>query len=1185
MKINRFDKRLVCLFIRQWLAHQRILQNGVSISVRSVMRLVWLSLMLGVVIAPITTHAENTSLTPIRVQLLWKHQFEFAGFYAAVAQGYYRDIGLDVELVAFEHGIDIVDEVVSGRAHYGVSDAGLVMQRYHGKPVVLLANLFQHSPTVLITKQSSGIISPAQMVGKRIMLAQHETGNAAILAMLNRESVSLQQMDVINHSFHAEDLITDKVDVMSAYATNEPAVLQQANVPINIIDPINYGIDFYGNNLFTSEKEVAQHPQRVNQFINATLKGWQYALSHPDEIITLILQHYRDDKSQAALEFEAHTLQRFILPEHIPLGHIDPQRMQRIVDIYRQLGFITGNFTLQGFIYAAPSVENRVNLSAEEQAWLKKNPELIVGVDPNWAPFEFIDTNGQYQGMAADYLHLIAKRCGFSIKIQDNPTWHAVMESAKAGHLDILPAVMASPQRQEFLEFTSPHIRYPMVIVSNKESRFIASLDAMEGQKIAVVKGYVTEDLLRFNHPQLNLVTTDDINQALHQVAGGEVAAFVDNLASISHAMMQLGLTNLRISGTTPYQFDLGLAVPKGQTQLRNILQKGLNSISLEEQKAIQKRWINLDYSQVVDYHKVLKMIGVAIIILLIITLWNRRLAHEISSRKLVEAKLSESEQRFRMLFEDNKAVELLVNPDDGQIVEANHAALRFYGYSHQKIKQLKISDINILPPDAVQREIVQAQTEKRDHFLFKHRLASGEIRDVEVHSGPITWGEHQLLYSIIHDVTQKIKLQQAIKQHTEQLSYQATHDHLTGLYNRPYFERVLDDIVSQVKAKQMHAVLLFIDLDGFKPVNDAAGHSAGDELLQQIADMLQTDLRKRDTLARLGGDEFAILLSHCHIEAGQSIAERMRQKIDDYVFVYDNKRFAISLSIGITPITEHSMDGQSILRAADNACNFAKNAGRNRVHVLDENQDELNEYMQEIEWLPKINQALENNAFFLHYQPICPIQDLQQPPHYEVLIRLRNTDGSLIPPQAFIPTAERYNLMRKIDYWVLKNTFAQARPEHHYAINLSGQTINDDKLLSYINALQQRYQVPTTSICFEITETAVISNLNQARDFIQQLRSKGYLFALDDFGSGLSSYAYLKNLEVDFLKIDGAFVKDMSDNPLSHAIVQSINEVAHVIGLKTIAEFVENKAIYERLQQLGVDYVQGYYVDELDKK
>jgi diguanylate cyclase (GGDEF)-like protein len=415
-------------------------------------------------------------------------------------------------------------------------------------------------------------------------------------------------------------------------------------------------------------------------------------------------------------------------------------------------------------------------------------------------------------------------------------------------------------------------------------------------------------------------------------------------------------------------------------------------------------------------------------------------------------------------------------------------------------------------------------------------------------------------------------------------ISYQASHDELTGLLNRRAFEYELKMLVDDVEAGGGRHALLYLDLDQFKIVNDTCGHMAGDELLCQLTALFEDRLRTTDTVARLGGDEFGILLRHCPLRVAMRVGEMLRQSVEEFRFSWEEKSFSLGASIGVVPVVSDSGDLTKILSTADMACLVAKQAGRNRVHAVQNNDHQIVRHRGEMEWVGRIKDALEHDRFQLFSQTIVPIDAVSgEPGHLEVLIRMLDADGNLVLPGAFIPAAERYGLMSAIDTWVFEHAVRWLRMQSMYMplprlmINLSGQSLCDQHFLPFVLETLKTSRVSTQSICFEITETAAIANLAKAKEFISTLKRRGCRFALDDFGSGLSSFSYLKELPVDYLKIDGAFVKDMVDDPIDYAMVKSINEIGHVMGKKTIAEFVETDAVFQKLRELGVDFAQGF--------
>jgi len=417
----------------------------------------------------------------------------------------------------------------------------------------------------------------------------------------------------------------------------------------------------------------------------------------------------------------------------------------------------------------------------------------------------------------------------------------------------------------------------------------------------------------------------------------------------------------------------------------------------------------------------------------------------------------------------------------------------------------------------------------------------------------------------------------------SRKFSYQAIHDALTGLINRQEFEVILSNTVDgRSNDNEVHS-LCFVDIDQFKIINDTCGHVAGDELLRQISVLLGQHCNDDETVARLGGDEFALLLYGHDLSQGKLVCEMLIAAVESFRFRWNENVFKIGISIGLTEINSQSTSYIEVIKQADSACYGAKDAGRNRYHVYQEDDQMLAQRKDDTYWATKINGALELGQLTLYAQPIVSLQNRGKI-SYEVLIRMLDEDGNLIPPGVFLPAAERFNLSHRIDQWVIDNTLAWMYKHHdeishidHISINLSGLSLSNESLLQYIIKAIKTNKVEASKISFEITETAAIANLTHAKLFISALNAYGCKFALDDFGSGLSSFAYLKNLKVDMLKIDGMFVKDMLNDPIDEAMVKSINDVGHLMGMETIAEFVENEAIRDRLEEMGINYGQGY--------
>ncbi len=430
----------------------------------------------------------------------------------------------------------------------------------------------------------------------------------------------------------------------------------------------------------------------------------------------------------------------------------------------------------------------------------------------------------------------------------------------------------------------------------------------------------------------------------------------------------------------------------------------------------------------------------------------------------------------------------------------------------------------------------------------------------------------------VFHDVTESREL-------NRRLSYHASHDLLTGLVNRREFESRVERALKSAKARESSYALCYLDIDQFKIINDTCGHSAGDVLLGQVGALLKSKVRWRDTLARLGGDEFGILLEACSLDEALRTAEVLREAVRNFRFTWEDRVFRLGASVGVVPIAADNEDVASILSAADSACAAAKEAGRNRVHSFAENDIELMRRRREMQWAARINAALEEGRFELYRMQIQPLQRPEPGQHYELLLRMRDETGRMVSPDNFIAAAERYGLTPAIDRWVIENALrwlVSARPTSARSSPCArsifpARALGDDKFLPFVIEQFQKSGIDASKICFEITETAAVASFSQANRFIQALRELGCRFALDDFGTGLSSFGYLKHFPVDFLKIDGSFVREILHDPIDREMVRSINEIGHLTGKKTIAEFAENAEIIQMLTSLGVDYAQGY--------
>ncbi len=568
---------------------------------------------------------------------------------------------------------------------------------------------------------------------------------------------------------------------------------------------------------------------------------------------------------------------------------------------------------------------------------------------------------------------------------------------------------------------------------------------------------------------------------------------------------------------------------------------------------------------------------------------------HDVTERMKLWQELQQ--ERERALVTLQSIGDGVVTTDiSGNIFYMNPTAEELTGWSCSSAQKRPIEEvINFLDEfgaSSIAKSVEVALTEKQvaaDLGQTELLSITGEKHIVEHNIAPLRDNDKNVIGGVIilHNVTDRYKLMQ-------QLSHQATHDSLTQLVNRTGFEQRLREILQSIAEEESvtntQHVICYMDLDQFKIVNDTCGHSAGDELLRQIAEQLQRHVRVGDMLARLGGDEFGLLLENCPLENALGIAEKIRQHIAAFRFSSDGKTFTIGVSIGVAPI-----DGTpgttvaTVLSTVDQACYIAKSKGRNRIHTFQPGDNESSRWHTEMQWVPHINQALDDDHFMLFAQPIASIGKHEKScSHYEILLRMKAEDGNLIAPGSFLPSAERYGLMPTLDRWVVGKAIEMLavawknNPNFTidtFGINISGAVLGDNTLLKYVKQALSSYGLPPSLLCFEITETVAIANFTHANRFVNELKDMGCQFALDDFGSGFASFSYLKTLPVDYLKIDGSFVRHLSQSAVDHTMVDAINQLGHVMGLKTIAEFVETRNILESLRILDVDYAQGYYI------
>ena len=525
----------------------------------------------------------------VTIQLKWKHSFQFAGYYAAIEKGYYADEGLDVRLREIDLSSNYIDDVLSGKATYGVSDSSLVIAREQNKPVVLISQIFQYSPLVFISHKESNITTPYDMIGKKVMSSLHGSGDAPLRALLLKTLGSLDKVKLRDFTTY-QDFIDRKVDVTSAYSTSQPYWLKQQGIKVNIIDPKSYGIDFYGDNFFTTQHEVQMHSQRVAKMRRATLRGWEYALAHPDEMIDIIARKYSPSMSRDVLLHQAYAVYQLIMPDLTDLGSFEKSKYEKVAKIYKQLGILHSASIDEAFFYQPKAAG--VKLSAEEKAWIAKHPVVKVGGGPDWAPFDFVNSDGKYSGIANDYLKLVSEKTGLQFEVLVDK-WSNNLQKMKNHKIDLLHAVYYTPERAKYMHYTRPYFEM-LDYFFVRDDLNVTTLEDLNGKRVAIPKGYAHGDIVQKAFPKIKIVWTDTFSDAIDAVLQKRADMLFDTYASLAYILKRDGISTI-----VPFKayrgehtLKLHMAANADEPLLAQIVDKALAHITQEEKDAISRKWL-----------------------------------------------------------------------------------------------------------------------------------------------------------------------------------------------------------------------------------------------------------------------------------------------------------------------------------------------------------------------------------------------------------------------------------------------------------------------------------------------------------------------------------------------------------------------------------------------------------------
>lgn len=752
-----------------------------------------LTLVLSVVVQ--SAYASNKPLEKVTLQLKWLHQFQFAGYYAAQKQGFFEEEGLDVLIRERNLRYSNIEQVINGEAEYGIADSVIMLYQAKKEPVVIVAPIFQHSPQALITLKSSGIDSPYKLENKRIAFYTKDTDGFSILAM----SHQLGLKSLLERVFIKTDpgmLLRGEADAYAAYLTNEPYFFHKQGIEINVIKPMNFGIDLYGDILFTTQAELEKHPERVDAFRRATIRGWEYALNHKKEIAQYILDTYQPaGKTLDHLLYEAHAIESMMDYGSTPVGYIDAGRFEYIANLFKKHGLIENKLDVSQGIYQ-PTI-SELHFSEAEKAWMEANPNIQIGVDPAWPPIEFVGSDGELDGISASVLEYVKRKTGLNFIADPKLSWPETIKKTESREIDLLSAVIATDNRKQYMNFSIPYLKFPMVIATRSGTPYISNLAALKGIKIAVVDGYAAHELMMTHYPTIELKLYDTPKQALNAVAKGQALGYVDNVAVIGHFIRATGLTNLQISGELPFNANVSMAIRNDWPLLYSIIQKTLFAMPAEELEKIQQQHLRVDYQQKTDWKTLLQITIPLIVIIALFIYLNRKL-----------------------------------------------------------------------------------------------------------------WN-----------------VQKALKEKNTELEILSATDHLTGIYNRSYLDKTLEQEIERSTRYNESFSVLLLDLDYFKHVNDDYGHDVGDKVLIQVTELVTQNIRKVDYFGRWGGEEFLLICPNSDVHQAMQLAEKIRVKVRRANYPHG---FPQTISIGVCQYYDQETPNQ-LLKRVDEALYIAKHRGRDK--------------------------------------------------------------------------------------------------------------------------------------------------------------------------------------------------------------------------------------------------------------
>ena len=858
---------------------------------------------------------EVKQLTPVTVQINWHHQYQFAGFYAAIAKGYYRDAGLDVTINAWQPGINIREEVVSGRATFGTAYSSVIADFIKGHPIKAVMTSFQYSPMVLLSKEP--ITELYQLSGKSVS----HYNNLQILALLHRAKPEIDQPTrTYPPTGDINDFIQERVDLYGAYETNEPYQLNELGESYHLVKPGDFGINSAEDLVITSYEFAAEHPDIVQKFRDATIAGWEYAITHQPEIVDFILEHYPVIKSRQALLFEARATTKYVRTGSTPIGTLDSARILATAAEARDVGLITPEeflrFNPEELI--AHSIDTN-SLTQDERLYLINNPVIRIGNDTNWAPFEFIDRENEFKGIVADYFQLFEERLGVTFEPVIDINWSTVVAMTKAKQIDMLSAATPTPERKEYLNFTTTYLSFPMVLVGKATTLFINDYSELAGQPVAVVKDYWSHEYLRNNYPDIKLVLVEDVTEGLNAVVNGKALVYSGNLAVINYTQQRLGITGLQVVGQSDQRFELAIGVHKDNPLLHSIMQKTLDSITPDEHRKIYTDWISLELVTRLDERQIIHIALIVALILALMLAW------------VLTYRFQKTRLQTYIHQVHNLTYASVFDPNTCQIVWASQRYCDLTSYTETELKKLTLedrTDLDMSPAtfQPIKENLLMGQTWAGE-LEGKTKLGSSYWVDLTLTPQKNWLGKiHQILATRI-DISDKKRI--------EELSIK---DDLTRLYNRRYLHQIFHNEMGRVRRKKLNVAFALFDLDYFKLVNDHYGHEHGDQVLIKVAELAANFFNRADDfLFRIGGEEFLVIT---HDTDTEKFAQHLQSFCDAIINLHienhstDIGYLSVSIGAGVWPATNVN-DFVDVYGQLDRALYKAKHQGRNCVVMV----------------------------------------------------------------------------------------------------------------------------------------------------------------------------------------------------------------------------------------------------------